>query len=143
MSKYAIYKIQCGDEIYIGSTKSFKQRKAQHKSLCKNGSNLKIYQVIRANGGWDSKNITPIELIDCESPIEARVREEHWRREYGATLNSIRAHSTVEDKKATQIEWLNNNRDTWNNYQREYAKKRYHRLKAAHIDLGKIDLNAQ
>ena len=103
MPVYTIYKIQCGDEVYIGSTRDFIQRKSQHKTNCNNENKktyiLKIYQAIRENGGWDSKNITPIELVDCETMIEARIREEHWRREYGATLNSRKAYQTIEERK--------------------------------------------
>ena len=135
MPVYTIYKIQCGDEVYIGSTRDFIQRKVQHKSCCNKESckeyNLKIYQAIRENGGWDSKNITPIELVDCETMIEARIREEYWRREYEATLNMVRAYQTIDERtkerKNSTIEWKAKNP----NYQREYRAKK----KAAAINL--------
>jgi len=146
MPIFTIYKIQCEDEVYIGSTRDFTQRKNKHKAKCNNEKqrsyNYKIYQAIRASGGWDSKNMIPIEMIECPSSIEARIREEHWRREYGATLNSCQAYTTVEERK-NQIhnnkkEWINNNREKRNTYQREYyAKKKA--SAADHLE----ELNAQ
>jgi hypothetical protein len=129
MPEYTIYKIQVGEQIYIGSTKDFKNRKYQHKCQTKKENPLIIYQAIREAGGWQKNMMVPIELYECETPTEACIREQHWLREYNATLNMRQAYTTAEEK-----------RTSWNNYQREYAKKRYHRLKAAHLDLGKIDV---
>ena len=53
---YKIFTEDC-DETYVGSTANFKSRKMSHKSCCYNENdknhNLKIYQTIRANGGWN------------------------------------------------------------------------------------------
>lgn len=131
MPVYTIYKIQCGDEVYIGSTRDFTQRKSQHKRSCNletvKGYNLKIYQVIRENGGWDSKIITPIELLECETITEAHIREQFWIREYSATLNMRQAYITKEDrqkqKNIARDKWEKNhpeeNREKRNKYQRE------------------------
>jgi len=99
--KYIIYKISIADYIYIGSTRDLKQRKIEHKygfSKENNKShNLKLYQTIRENGGWDCIDISPVEEYECETTQQAHIREEFWRREYNAQLNSRKAHRTREE----------------------------------------------
>jgi len=57
-SNTIIYKIFCNDtsvtDIYVGHTTNFIKRKYQHKVLCNTGKKLKIYDLIRKNGGWDN-----------------------------------------------------------------------------------------
>jgi hypothetical protein len=102
-SKTIIYKIVSGDSVYVGSTTDFKSRKCSHKSACNNEKdkyhNQKVYQLIRANGGWKNCEIIPIELFPCNSSIEARIREEHWRKELQAEMNSQKAYRSEEDLK--------------------------------------------
>jgi hypothetical protein len=97
---YYIYRITIGDNIYIGSTKDFDQRKCQHRSACKMNKNVKIYNIINENGGWDACEMTPIEEFQCETYIAALIREEYWRREYKATMNSKKAYQTEEEYQA-------------------------------------------
>ena len=55
-SKTIIYKIVCSEldisDCYIGHTTDFRRRKNQHKSKLQKGSNFKVYQMIRQQGGW-------------------------------------------------------------------------------------------
>lgn len=101
--KYIMYRISIADYIYIGSTMDYKQRKIQHKSNCNNVNNprhnFKVYQIIREAGGWDKCEITPIEEYECDGMISSRIREEYWRREYNANMNSQKAHITPEEEK--------------------------------------------
>jgi len=101
---YIIYKISIADQCYIGSTKDFKTRKLHHKINC-DKLNYKLYDFIRDNGGWDCCEIKPIEEFECETIIQAHIREEYWRREYDAKLNMVRAHRTEEEKKKYQRQW--------------------------------------
>jgi len=100
--KYILYKISIANYTYIGSTKDWKQRQQMHKSNCFNTNspahNYKLYQTIRANGGWHLIEKTPIEEIDVEGPIQAHICEERWRRHYDAQLNMRRAHITEEER---------------------------------------------
>jgi len=100
---YTIYKISIAGEDYIGSTKDLKQRKGAHKFSCNTPHNLdynnKVYQHIRANGGWDCCEITPVEEFECETKQQAHIREEHWRREYKSLLNMRKAYRTDEEWK--------------------------------------------
>ena len=59
-SKAVIYKIQHQDKpelLYVGSTTDFPKRKSSHKQRTNNVMderyNLKVYQMIRENGGWE------------------------------------------------------------------------------------------
>ena len=77
-SNAVIYKIFCKDtnisEIYIGSTTNFKIRKSKHKSVCNNENdknyNLKVYEYIRANGGFENFEIVIIEEYPCNNKKE-------------------------------------------------------------------------
>jgi predicted GIY-YIG superfamily endonuclease len=54
------YKITCKNpditDVYVGHTTNFVQRKHSHKQSCINNKatnySCKLYEVIRANGGW-------------------------------------------------------------------------------------------
>jgi len=96
-----MYRIKICEHIYIGSTGDFKQRKVEHKRCFFNATrkehNLKLYQTISENGGWECAEIVPIEEYECETKTQAHIREEHWRREYNAQLNTRRAHRTREE----------------------------------------------
>ena len=139
---YIMYRITIGDNIYIGSTKDFKQRRNAHKYECKNQElnerlglhaagwvkELKVYQMIREAGGWDKCEMTPIEEYECEEQLQARMREEHWRREYNANMNSYKAYRTeeerIEQKKEGNKEWgkkhYEENKETINVKHREH-----------------------
>jgi hypothetical protein len=105
MTTYYIYKIYCNDEnitdTYIGSTQNITTRKYYHKRACNNQNdshhNLKVYQMIRANGGWDNWNFIVIEEIKECSKVQAHIREEYHRQEVKANMNSICCFSGVTD----------------------------------------------
>lgn len=99
-SRCVIYKIWKDDLFYIGSTTHFTERKAKHKYSCNNknaiGHNLRVYQTIRENGGWDEWNIMVIEEYkDCQNNIQARIREDEWRIKLNAILNDRKAINTL------------------------------------------------
>ena len=79
---YIIYKICCDDLpefIYVGSTKSFRHRKNQHKSSYNKDDTQKLYTTIRENGGWDNWRMVILEDIGEVSLTEARIKEEEHR----------------------------------------------------------------
>lgn len=82
-SNTIIYKIFCNDssikDIYVGHTTNFIKRKYQHKSLCNSSKRLKIYDLIKKNGGWDNWSMIEIAKYNCRDATEARIREqEHF-----------------------------------------------------------------
>jgi hypothetical protein len=92
-SNTIIYKIHCRDisvtDVYVGHTTNFIQRKYSHKVSCNNlKNNLKIYNVIRSNGGWDNWEMNEIAKYCCKDSTEARIKEQHHYEELKASLNS-------------------------------------------------------
>jgi len=114
---YSIYKIEHRtnpDLVYVGSTKDFKGRKSDHKCQSQT-SNLKVYQMIRENGGWEQFDM--IELNQVEgTQLEARQEEERDRIELNASLNSNRA---FRDKKVYQKEYREQNQEHIKQYLEE------------------------
>jgi len=96
-SNTIFYKIYCKnpsvDDIYIGHTTNFVQRKHTHKQSCLNNKsknhNCKLYKVIRENDGWKNWNMEIIAFHACEDHYSARKLEQNYFEEYKATLNSI------------------------------------------------------
>ena len=138
-SRCIIYKIYKDglDDFYIGSTTQFIKRKNQHKSASKT-SDFKIYKIIRDNGGWDEWIMTAIEEYkECENQIQARIREEEWRVKLNATMNTLKAYSTIEEKKKykkeyskeNQKEYREKNIDKIKEYQKEYREKNINKIK--------------
>lgn len=77
-SYVSIYKIEhIEDEslLYVGHTTDFNKRKSNHKICCKNENgkkiNLKLYTMIRDNGGWDNFRMIEVEKYSCNNKREA------------------------------------------------------------------------
>lgn len=102
--KYIMYRISVAEYTYIGSTKDFNQRKKEHKSRYINGYTFKVYEMIKENGGWDKSEMIPIEEYECENNTQARIREEYWRREYDAKMNSRKAYISKQEYDEIQKE---------------------------------------
>jgi hypothetical protein len=100
-----IYKIVCRNldvvDLYVGHTTSFKDRKKSHKSTCnteKNKNyNVKLYQTIRDNGGWENWDMIEIEKYSCNDLQEARARERYWYEILSPKLNTVLPLTTKED----------------------------------------------
>jgi len=142
---YCIYKIVCNDvsvtDFYVGSTKCFRKRKYKHKFCCNtendNNYNNKIYQTIRANGGWDNWRMVVIEeMEETTTKLQAHIREEYYRLELGATLNMmccgtgltrdeyLKQYNKKDAIKKYQKKYKQTNKNAIKIYQREYRKKR-------------------
>ena len=95
-SKGLIYKLCCLDpnvkEIYVGSTTNFVERKKGHKGSHNNPNvkeyNYKVYQHIRAFGGWTNWEMVLIEYFPCDNELELGRRENYWKQELQSSLNS-------------------------------------------------------
>ena len=95
-SKCCIYKIEHVDDdtlVYVGHTTNFDKRKTQHKINCKNDNNkhynLKVYQMIRQNGGWEMFKMIEVEKYPCADRREAERRENEVMKELRASMNTI------------------------------------------------------
>ena len=76
---HKIEHIENDNLVYVGHTTNFNNRKAQHKSDCKNENgksfNFKLYQMIRGNSGWDMFKMVEVEKYPCKDKREAERRE--------------------------------------------------------------------
>jgi len=116
---YYIYKICCDDLlefIYVGSTKSFRQRKNHHKTAYYKGDTKKIYNTIRENGGWENWRMVILEELGEVSFTEARIKEEEHRVKLNANLNMQKCYTTEEEKKEIKKKWREDNKDYYKKY---------------------------
>jgi len=148
-----IYKIEHLDKpelVYIGSTTMFNRRKSNHKRICNNQPdsqyNLKLYDMMRLNGGWDAFKMMIIKEFPCNNKTELLIEEEKHRKEYQATLNQNRAHITKEEakqyyrlNKEQYKEYYEANKEQFKEYyeankeyKQEYQKK-YNKVNKEHI----------
>ena len=125
-----IYKIVCNDlnvkDLYVGHTTDFKRRKSQHKSNCinekSNRYNLKIYQTIRQNGGWNDWKMIEIEKYPCNDSNEATSRERLWFETLEAKLNMI-------FPQRSKNEYVETNKDKLNLIKKKYREMNKDKMK--------------
>jgi hypothetical protein len=96
-SNTIIYKITCKsphvNDVYIGYTTNFVQRKYLHKSCCINNKYLahdtcrKLYTTILNNGGWTNWDMEKIITLNCKDHYEAIQKEQEYIISLSATLN--------------------------------------------------------
>jgi hypothetical protein len=122
-----IYKIVCNDlnitECYVGHTTDFTRRKSKHKFRCITETdkkhNLKVYKIIRDNGGWDNYSIIEIEKFPCQDVHEAKKKEREWFENLNSSLNTYfpqRNHKEWREMNREELaikkkEWHIANRD--------------------------------
>ncbi len=132
-----IYKIVCNDlnvkDCYIGHTINMTKRKCCHKSRCHNEKdkhyNLKIYQIIRQNGGWSNWSMILVETFPCKDKNEACKREREVYEELDAKLNMLRPYRTQEDLKEYDKKYYQINKKEINEYHEKYYQNNKEDLK--------------
>ena len=134
-SKTVIYKIQHIDKdelLYVGSTTDFRRRKNTHKQSCKRGT-IKLYEMIRDNGGWDKFNMVVIKEFCCENAEQARAEEDRIMREMKANMNSYRAYLTEEERTQQNREYSEqyreNNKEKIKEYDEQYREQNKEKIK--------------
>ena len=92
--------------VYIGSCCNFSRRKCEHKRVCNNPTynqhNIKVYQYIRENDGWDYWIMTKIIDYPCNNKGELNTMERKYIDEYKSILNCI-------NPTRTKTEYYNDN----------------------------------
>jgi len=142
-SKIVIYKIVCNDlnitDVYVGSTTDFTKRKSSHKSYCNNENcksyNLKIYKMIRDNGGWDNWTMLEIEKYSCNDGNESRLRERYHLELLNAKLN---CQLPSRPKKEQNKEWYEKNKDKEQLRIKEYYKQNKDKINERKRELRKL-----
>lgn len=115
------------DLIYIGHTTNFRQRKGHHKICCNNSNNkaynLKVYKMIRNNGGWFEWSMIEIEKYCCADSNEARKRERQLMEQYNSNLNTYKPYVTPEEAIENKKKYDNNYRAVHKEKEYEYHTK--------------------
>jgi hypothetical protein len=118
-SKCCIYKREHIDDenlVYVGHTTNFNKRKTAHKTNCKsennNKYNLKLYQMIRNNGGWDMFKMIEVAKYECNDKREALRREDEVMKELKANMNAIKSFLTEEERKEYNEEYMKEYQET-------------------------------
>ena len=126
-SNCCIYKIEHIENeslIYVGHTTNFKQRKAEHKNTCNNENNksfnLKLYTMIRSNGGYSMFKMIEVEKYNCNDRREAEKREDEVMKELKVNMNTIRSFKTEEEKK----KYYEENKEKKKQYRKEYNEEK-------------------
>jgi hypothetical protein len=129
-SNTVIYKLVCNDlnvtDCYVGHTTNFVKRKYGHKLNChteyRKHYHLKVYQTIRANGGWENWSMIQIEAYPCNSLQEATARERYYYELLKPTMNhNCPGRSATESQK----EYYKINAETIRAKQAQYSKEYY------------------
>ena len=112
------------DLIYIGNTTNFRARKSQHKCHCTNSKsdkyNLKVYSMIRENGGWSEWSMLEIEKYPCLDSNEACKRERELMEQYNANLNMRKSYISPNEVIELKKIYYTNNRTHMRNQQKDY-----------------------
>jgi len=133
-SKSCIYKLLHKEDfnnenIYVGSTTNFIQRKKSHKKTCNNtcekSYNMNLYQHIRANGGWENWVMIQIEPFSCNSKKELETRERYWIEILKSKLNCV-------IPTRTQKEYRNDNIDIIKENLKKYYKENANKIIEQH-----------
>ena len=98
---FPFYKFVCENpeikSCYVGHTTNFNRRKTEHKSCCNNNKctnyKLKVYQIIRENGGWDNWKMVEVNRRICLDKIDAYKKEQQYIEELQTDMNMIKAYS--------------------------------------------------
>jgi len=130
-SNAVIYKICCNDsdvtDCYVGSTTNFRIRKHRHKFNCciemTREYNIKIYQFIRANGGWDNWSMILIETYPTTTSLELIKRERYWYDEIKPTLNTKAPYCSLDEKKENKKNYKQKDKERSNLLQRIRRQK--------------------
>jgi predicted GIY-YIG superfamily endonuclease len=129
-SKTVIYKIQHLDKdelLYVGHTSNFIKRKNNHKSSCKTHS-LPLYKMMRENGGWDCFTMIVLKDFPCDSKTEACIEEDKVMREMKASMNTLRAYLSPEERVVYHKEYQQANKEHISESKKKYRQANIERI---------------
>ena len=149
-SRTIIYKLVCKDltikELYVGATTNWSNRQHNHKSKCNNENsneyNLKVYQFIRNNGGFDNWSMIMVEKYPCKDKLESDAREHYFTELLGAKLNiRVQGRTKKEHYEANKdgiLEYQKIYRENNKEELTEYHKKKYEKNKEELTEKAKL-----
>ena len=125
---YKIEHIENEDLVYVGHTTNFTKRKNQHKTSSRSEKsrfyNLKLYTMIRENGGWDMFKMIEVEKYPCSDRREAERRENELMKELKSNMHIKNSFTTYEEKR----EYIRK----YNEYNKERLKEHYKEFRENH-----------
>ena len=105
-SKTKIYRLDVGDEFYVGSTvQTLKKRLFLHDCNQKKNKIL-IYVKYHQVGSW---KMTLLEAYSCKNRKEQMIWEQYWMDKLKPTLNMNRANGNIEYSKDKMNAWRKRN----------------------------------
>jgi hypothetical protein len=127
-SKGKIYRLDCGDLVYVGSTtQSLATRKGKHHTQYKRGTLVEksrlLYEFAETNGLELTKDITIelLELCSCSSKEELNRCEGKWIRKFKEEYGDRCINKRIEGR--TDKEYRMENRDTILQRKKEYREQ--------------------
>jgi len=127
INNYTFYKIVCLDNscdlCYVGSTANFNKRKNCHKNACTYDTkkyDIKLYNTIRANGGWDNFKMIEIGKAEQLTKREAEQIEEEYRIQLKANMNTNKCYLTEEQQSNYNKLYYDSNSDIIKNRAKTY-----------------------
>ena len=140
-NNYTFYKFSCKTEdiecCYVGSTANFLARQRNHKYSTNNTNskdyNIKLYEIIRANGGWENWTMTIIGEAENISLKDARIKEEEYRVNLKAELNMQKAYRSdeyiKENNKVRNKKYYEANKEHIYEYKKKYVEINKEKIK--------------
>ena len=138
MSCVYIIRHKHSNNSYIGSTTDFDKRMKDHIYECKYvRRQLRLYEFIHNNGGWD--NFDMVKVCDCDE--EERNKMEQYHINFiKPTLNSMKSYQSENEWKEYQKrvcnEYYEKNRDKIRRSQKEYYDKNKKLQKTPNCECG-------
>lgn len=131
-SRTQIYKWVCNDSSvlceYVGHTTNWNKRKAHHKERCNDIKDKryhsKLYETMRANGGFDNWKMILIEDYPCKSKREAEQREQYHMDLLVEKINTINSF-TMEITDKSHPNYNNEKYKAHLKRNPDFNKKRY------------------
>jgi len=121
--KGTVYKIEVGEDIYVGSTiLKLCRRQGEHNFYLKKIKNkIKLYQECIKNN-IDKIICIPLETKEIENDFEIRELEQKYIEELNPSLNQYSAYTGL-TKKEYNKQWIYNNKERKKEYDKEYRKE--------------------
>ena len=121
MNKGIVYKIEVGDELYIGSTgEKLCVRQGSHNRDLKRYPHRKLYKACIDNGINKIKCWWVADIL-FNSFEERRAIEETYRKQLNAELNSVRCYRSQEELKEYKKQYSIDHKEEKKEYDKKYS----------------------
>ena len=130
LKDYSFYKLVCNTDetiYYIGSTSNMEERIKKHESSANKPNNRnynnQIYNIMRANGGWDNFKFINLGNIKNVTKEEARHTKQAFIKLFKPNMNTINSYLTDEERKEYVKEYYEKNKEQIIEQTKEYREE--------------------